>query len=203
MIYSVSNMAFSGWAPLILLTSFFLLLSSCSDRREALKQRLDAYLDAHRRHDTDAVLSSLADDFQLKFPGGFAMKKEDLRAALAWDTGVNGSLTYQNLREGENTIRGLFTERNDFFQLLGIEGLQSQQTFRFDQDGLIVEQIYEPIPDQSSWQEAMEPAIGWASQHRSEELVEIYPNNQMIYTEEMAKRWLILLREWRAATDGK
>lgn len=134
MIYSMSNMAFSGWAPLILLTSFFILLSSCSDRREAPEQRLDAYLDAHRRHDTDAVLSSLADDFQLKFPGGFAMKKKDLRAAPAWGTGVNGSLTYQNLRVEENTIRGFFTERNDFFQLLGIEGLQSQQTFRFDQE---------------------------------------------------------------------
>ena len=41
--------------------------------------------------------------------------------------------------------------------------------------------------------------IEWAKTNRPQELNAIYPKNQMRFNEEMAKRWVILLKEWKAA----
>ncbi len=71
-------------------------------------------------------------------------------------------------------------------------------TFRFGDGGEIVEQTYEPLPDQTPWQSALEPAIAWAQTHDPAELAEIYPDGRFVYTAEMAERWLALLRAWRA-----
>lgn len=191
----------NAWA-LALLGAMLLLASACNDNKTSLKDRLDAFLDAHHRHDADAALSFLAEDFQLKFPGDFTMSKKDVRKILAWDHAVNGRYYYENLEEKGNTLRCLLRESNDFFQLLGVEELQARMTYRFNDEGLFIEQIYEPVPGQADWMEALKPAVEWARKNRADELKEIYPDDQFVYTAEMAGRWLALLRDWRAATGA-
>ena len=177
-----------------------LALTSCRTEDASHKDRLDAFLDAHHRHDIGAALAFLSTDFQLKFPGGFIMSKKDVENILVWDHAVNGVYTYENVQVEGDTLRCLLREHNDFFQLLGIEELQANMTYRFNEQGLFIEQLYEPVSGQRDWKEALKPALAWARENRGEELAEIYPDDQFVYTAKMAERWLALLREWRTAT---
>ena len=202
MVPILANTSTSGWA-LILLAAMLVLASACNSGKADLKDRLDAFLDAHHHHDAEAALSFLAEDYQLRFPGNFTMNKKDVENILVWDHAVNGRYYYENLEEESNTLRCLLHESNDFFQLLGLEELQAHLTYRFNDEGLLIEQIYEPVPGHSDWMEALKPAVEWARKNRADELKEIYPGDKFVHTAEMAGRWLALLRDWRAAPTGE
>ncbi|HMB89528.1 MAG TPA: nuclear transport factor 2 family protein [Rhodothermales bacterium] len=165
------------------------------------KDQLDAYVQTVNAHHLDQALALLAEDFRIQFIDyGSSMTKEEVRTALEWDAGTNGHISYEDLEVDGRRVSGMFTEVNDFLTLVGIKALKSRNTYVFDKQGLIREQLYERLPNQRSFQEAMQPAVEWAEQHRGDELAEIYPGNRMIYSREMAQRWVRLLREWRQDT---
>lgn len=165
------------------------------------KEQLDAFLQALHAHDPEQALAFLAEDFRLEFVDyGSALTKEQTRAAFAWDTGTNGHVHYENLEVDGHQVTAIFTETNDFLRLVGIPALQARITYVFDAQGRITEQRYTMLPDQPSFQAAMQPAVAWAATHQAEELAEIYPDNQMIYSREMAERWVRLLKAWHQAT---
>ncbi len=163
-----------------------------------MRQNMTAYLEALNRHDVEAALSYLAEGFRIEFVGTeMSMDREQARNALEWDAGAGGSFKLAiDLLTG-SSVQGLFTETNEFLRLVGIPELRSRNTFTFDEEGRIVHQAYEMLPDQPSFLEAMEPAVAWAGRHRPEELAVIYPDGVMTYNREMAQRWVVLLREWR------
>lgn len=165
--------------------------------------QLNAYVKALNLHNLEQVISFLAEDFRLEVVDyGSTMTKAQTLAALEWDAGTNGHMSYDDLEVEGHRVTGIFTEVNDFLTLVGIEALQSQNTYVFDEQGRISEQRCRMLPNQPSFQEAMEPAVVWATVHRAEELAEIYPENRMIYSRKMAQRWVRLLREWHQATDA-
>lgn len=171
---------------------------------ETMKKQLDAYLDALNEHRTDEAMRLLADDFQLHFSGyNMTIDKNGMADVLGWDKGVNGEVAYENLSVAADSITAVFTERNDFFRLIGIEALQATITYTFDRAGQIVKQTYTPLPDQPSFQQKMQPAIDWARANRPEELDEIYPQNQIHFNQEMGKRWVALLKAWKKATQAE
>ena len=161
---------------------------------------VELYRAALNNHDIEAAMSFLAEEYKLRFVGTeFVMSKADLPRILGWDSGVNGHVEW-DVAEGQAealTFEG--RERNDFFELLGIAHLRFRTSFKLDGKGKIIEQLYEKLPGQPSSEEAMKPAVEWASRHRPAELQEIYPDGRMIYTEEAARRWVALLREWRSS----
>ncbi len=164
--------------------------------------QIEAYLAAINIHDVERATSYLANDFRITFVNyGVSLDKEQAREALAWDAGANGHVRFEPSDVEEHAITGLLTEENDFLKLVGIPVLKARTTYRFDGHGLIKEQIYELLPHQASSQDAMQPAVAWAAKHQPKELAEIYPEGQMIYSEEMARRWVALLKEWRAAKE--
>lgn len=166
------------------------------------KGQIDAYLAAINMHDVERATSYLANDFRITFVDyGVSLDKAQAREALAWDAGANGHVRFEPSDVQEYAITGVLTEENDFLRLVGIPVLKAETTYRFDRHGLIKEQSYESLPGQASFQDAMQPAVAWAAEYRPEELAEIYPDGQMIYNEEMARRWVVLLKEWRAAKE--
>lgn len=167
-----------------------------------MKKQFDEYIKALNQHDIEKVLGFLADDFELYFVEfDSSMDKKAYVDVLGWDKGVNGKVTYENLEIEGNTIKGLFTERNQFFDLVDITEMKATITYRFNENGKIVKQSYTALPDQPAFQEKMQPVIEWARAHMPNELEEIYPQNQMIYNEEMGKRWVALLKKWKAAKN--
>jgi hypothetical protein len=167
-----------------------------------MKDVIDTYLEATNHHNIDDALDLLADDFTLDFEGTeFSIRKQDMPDVLGWDKGVNGHVEFDDLRLEGDSVKGQFTERNEFLELLGIKELKSENTFIVDESGRISKQLYKANPGQPSFIEKLQPAIQWARQHRPDVLDRIYPDNQMQYNEEMGTRWVQLLREWRRQTN--
>lgn len=158
-----------------------------------------AYLDAASRHDVDAALRHLDDDFELTFSGGPSMGKEAMTAALGWDAGVGGRLDWVVVEEDgpELVVEG--TETNAFFRLLGAEPLAFRSRFRVGGDGRITHQHHEVRGPGAGYEEALAEAVAWAGEHEPDELAEIYPDGRLVYSEEMGRRWVALLRRWRKA----
>jgi len=165
------------------------------------KDTVELYREAVNRHEVEEALSYLAEDFTLRFVGtDFEMSKSDARRALGWDAGANGHIEWEKVTGNAEHLTYEGKETNDFLQLIGIEELRFKTTFELDGDGQIREQLYELHLGQASPEEAMKPAVDWALRHRPSELHEIYPDGRLEYSEEMARRWVKLLREWKAAT---
>lgn len=167
-----------------------------------MKKQFETYFQALNNHDIDKTLRFYAEAFELHFSGSdFIIQKKGMRQILGWDQGVNGKVSYKNLKTEGNSVTGLFTEQNDFFRLIGIKELKSENTYVYNPSGLIIKQTYRMLPDQPSFQAKMQPAVEWARENKSKELREIYPQDQIKYSREMGKRWVALLTEWKNANN--
>lgn len=168
-----------------------------------IKKRFEAYMKAVNDHDIEKALTFLSENFKLTFTDyDFSIDKKGFVDVLGWDKGVNGRISWKGLEVEGYSIKGRFTEQNDFFRLIGIDGLQATMVYWFNTPGLIVKQAYTPLSGQPSSREKMQPAVEWAKKNRPEELKAIYPQGQMQYNQEMGERWVALLKEWKAATGA-
>jgi hypothetical protein len=163
-----------------------------------MKQVFESYLAAINDHDIEGALSYLDNNFRLVFVGSeMSMTKEQVVDVYGWDAGANGNVRHEELTVSENCLSGIFVEQNDFLKLIDIPELNARVTYKFGKNGLIEEQQYELLPNQPSFAENMKPATEWAREHRRDMLEEVYLNGQMVFNEEMARKWVALLAEWR------
>lgn len=159
-----------------------------------------SYLDATSRHDIDAALRHLSDDFELEFVGGPSIGKDALKSALGWDRGVGGRLEWEwgaDAGGPEVVVEG--RETNAFFQLLGVDPLPFRSRFVVGDGGLITRQRHEASGPGAGYDEALARAVEWAQEHEPGELAQIYPEGRLRYSEAMGRRWVALLRRWRGA----
>jgi hypothetical protein len=165
---------------------------------QKMKRQVETYVQSLNEHDLEKALSMLSNDFKLHFTEYDArVDKKGMVNILGWDKGVNGMVSYEDLAAEGDSVTGLFSEQNDFFKLIGINEFKAKVSFTFDESGLMVKQSYTPLPNQPSFLEKMQPAIEWAKKSRPEELAKIYRDNQIQFTEQMGKRWVLLLKEWK------
>jgi|SoiMethySBSTD1v2_1073268.scaffolds.fasta_scaffold01796_3 hypothetical protein len=168
---------------------------------QGLKERFEAYRRAYNQHDSKAVLSFLAPDYEFKVAKStYKVAKKDLSGLLEWDFATNAHTTYSDVEEKGNAISAVLTEQNDFYKSIGISERKYRFTFIYSEAGLIKEAILEQaLSDAASFEAALKPALDWARKERPQELSEIYPEGRFIYNRQMAKRWLALLQDWRKA----
>lgn len=160
------------------------------------------YLTLANEHDVPAALACLADSFELRFAGsGYAMTKDAVVDALAWDAGTGGHHEWRVVEADGPTVTVEGRETNEFLELLGIEALPFRSTFEVGDDGRIRGQTHAVDWGDVTLEDAMDPLVAWASRNEPEELDAIYPEGRIVYTEEMARRWVALARRWRATAD--
>ena len=188
-------------SPLVTLAiaCFFLPFS------QGLKERFEAYRRAYNQHDSKAVLSLLAPDYEFKVANStYKVAKKDISGLLEWDFAMNAQSAYSDVEVKGNTISASLTEQKDFYKSIGISERKYRFTFIYSEAGLIKQAILEKaLSDTASFDEALKPALDWARKERPQELSEIYPDGKFIYNKQMAKRWLTLLRDWREAARIK
>lgn len=166
----------------------------------APEDAVDRYLTRTNEHDVPGALDCLADSFELRFAGSeYAMTKDSLADALAWDAGAGGHNEWHVVEVDGPRVTVEGRETNEFLELLGIESLHFRSTYVVDDDGRIASQTHAVDWGDVTLEDAMEPLIAWASRNEPEELEAIYPEGRMVYTEEMARRWVALARRWRTA----
>jgi hypothetical protein len=182
----------------LLLTAFFVTTASAAD---CLKCAVKTYVRALNAYDTDKALTFLADELRFVGPDGeTTLDKAAVRRMLGWDAATHSAISHTDLEWEGDTIRGTFTERNDFYELLGIRQRSYAIEFRFEGD-LIREMRLTP----GSWptvDEALEPFLAWANQRHPETLNRIYPDGNLVLDADSAETWLTLLRRWRTGHDS-
>ncbi len=161
------------------------------------------YLARLNEHDVPGALEHLADGFQLEFANGPTLSKADLASALGWDAGTQGRVEWRIASPSPSEIAVEGQETNEFLSLLHIEPLDFRSRFRVNDDGLILHQVHDVDWTGASVSDSLAPAIEWAAEHAPDELARAYPGGRMIYSEETGRRWVALLRRWRADTSTK
>lgn len=129
--------------------------------------------------------------------------KEQVAAALGWDVGTEGRVTWTVSSERGPEVRLDGTETNEFLRLLRLGPLEFSSRFEVDEEGRIATQTHEVDWSGTSVADALAPVLEWAAEVAPDELAEIYPDGGLVYTEEMGRRWVKLLRDWRAATGER
>lgn len=185
------------------LSAIFVIIYFQITENDMIK-KLKAYHTVSNKHLIEETLNYLTNDFELFFIDyEIKVNKEQMKDILGWDKAVNSTSTYRNLRIMGDSITGLFTEKNDFFRLLGKKKHKAIISYHFNDNGLIYKQTYKSLPNQSSYQGSLQKAVHWARQNQSGEIAEIYQNNQLHFNEEMGIRWINLLRKWKKATEDQ
>jgi hypothetical protein len=164
-------------------------------------RKLDAYLAARHRGDLEEARSFLAPGCVIWFDSreGPGTPLDLQGGAAEWDRELRASATHDALVVEGDHVSGLFTETNDFYTLLGIDAWKARITFWFDASGLITAELYEAMPDNPDFDAHFLPALEWATRNRPEEVKALLPGDLLVRNGDTARRWRVLLQEWRAS----
>ena len=164
-----------------------------------MKCRVKGYVEAINDHDTDRILSYFAEKVRFVTPGEeTALDRAALERMIGWDVATGVSLTYDDLAGDGDTVSGHFTERNEFYRLLGLERRTFEITLKFSGDRIEEIRLVPGDDNPSSLNEALGPFLEWAGRRHPERLQEVYSDRHPVYSAESAETWLTLLRQWRA-----
>jgi hypothetical protein len=165
-----------------------------------LECAVKTYVKALNARDLDKVVSLFADEVEWAGPDWRkTLDKNGVREMLGWDAATHASVAYENLEWEGDVVRGLFTERNDFYALLGLDEQRFRLVFRFEDDLIREIRLAPDDASGSTLSKALEPFLAWASSRHPDRLEAIYPGGQFVYDADSAEKWLALLREWRAS----
>ena len=134
-----------------------------------------------------------------RFRFGVYYRADTYADLFGWDKEIDAQASYSKLTVDEDgTVFGEFAETNLLYAELGMKETRCALRFRV-KDGKIVEQaIEQAIGDGPTFEDSLEPFLIWADENAPDELDEIQPEGQISFTAEMAKKWLILIRKWKA-----
>jgi hypothetical protein len=168
-----------------------------------VRERFEAYIEAHNKHDIEAELALYADEVVFEVPQNTAiLAREDLRPRLEWEAVTESHLSMSGVEiEGDTVTINELVETSTWLQLAGIEEMVYEPgTQLVFADGLISEVL--PASPTRESQEAVELAMNqlmdWVMEHRPEAL-EGMPGGQLPYDGEGARKLLELLVTWREA----
>ena len=189
------------WAvPLCAVVFSALVLSSCAPD---LSERIRAYEATHNTHDVEKLMSFYRDDIEFEIVGVWVKKgKAAVRKLAEWDRATNLQMTISDIVVSGDTVTFKLVEKNDWWTLAGIGEVHYDPCFMVFRNGLITKLRATMTQEGLDKYAKQWPLIiSWAQEHRKDELKELLPNGKFIYGAESAKKWLALLRAWRAAQE--
>lgn len=183
------------WSVLILIV--VLLLSCAPD----LSQRVRDYEETYNTHDVERLMALYADDIRFEITDVWVKEgKKAVRELAEWDKATNMHMTISDIKVSGDTVTFNLVETNDWWRLAGIGEVHYVPCVMVFRNCLISELRATMIKESLDAYAKVWPSImSWASEHRSEELAELLPGGEFIYSAEAARKWIVLLQEWRGA----
>jgi len=116
-----------------------------------------------------------------------------------WDEEMNSISSYDSIwfDKNENSIKGYFYERNDFYDLIGKAPTKTLRTYWLNQNNKINEILMYWIPEENTTTgEHLKPILEWALVNDSTEIQQLYPDSRIAPSRENARRWKKLLQKY-------
>ena len=166
-----------------------------------LKCAVKVYVKALNDHDTEKALSYVAEGLRFVAPDtDMTLDRAALQRMLGWDAATNSQIRYDELQWDGKVVNGRFTERNDFYELLGITERSYNLTFHFEDE--LIREIHLTNDAGPKMSVVLEPFLRWAGARHAGVLEAIYPEGQFVFDEQSAEQWLTLLRKWGEEIGG-
>jgi len=110
---------------------------------------------------------------------------------------MHGSLQFTDCKVIKDTVLCKVEERNDFFNLLGIDAVNYDYSKFIFEHGLIKE-VQAKVSQQSieTIDNALSEFMVWASSERILELDELIAGGDLVFTADKAEKWMILLQTY-------
>jgi len=167
-----------------------------------LIEQMQAYLEAHNRHDVEAAMSFYTNDATFGLVGEWVkVGKETIRDELEeWDAATNNHLTFYDLKVSPDRADFKAIERDDWSRELGIEEFHYDSCSMVFRGGLIAEvRAHAAAESEKAFAQKWQAFLDWASKERGDALARLMPGGEFIQRKEIVPAWLDLLREWRAS----
>lgn len=177
-----------------------LVLFSCAPQPSEI---LRAYVEANNAHDVDRVMALYTDDIRFENVGVWVKQgKEEVRTIAEWDAKTHIHMTVSDITVRKDTVTFRLIETNDWLKNAGVDEWR-WEAYVITKNGLIKE-IRAALTEESAkiFIPVYQSIIRWMSEERPEELAELMPDGEFLYEEGAAKKWLVLLQEWREATQS-
>ncbi len=180
-----------------LLCLSLIVIISCSPKPE---NRFKAYVEAHNSHDIERIMSFYAEDARFEFVESWVREgKEEIRKQEEFDAALNSQLAFTDLKVEGDTVTGTVTEKSDYYKLSGIDEVSYEYYAIIFKDGLIKEIKTElTIGSVIEINQVFQELLNWVRKEKEKELEDLILEGEVVYSAESAKKWLALLREWRA-----
>jgi len=185
---------------LSLMVFIVVLASSCSPD---LLERVRVYEATYNAHDVENLMSFYADDIKFEIVGLWVKNgKTAVRELAEWDRATNMHMAISDIKVSGDSVTFKLVETNDWWRLVGIGEICYEPSVMIFRNGLISE-IRATMTQESldAHAKAWPSIISWAKEHRGEELKELLPGGTFVYGAVAAKKWIVLLQEWRAAQE--
>lgn len=176
------------------------LFASCAPD---LIERVKAYGSTYNAHDMEKLMAFYTDDIRFGIIGVWVKQgRKVVRELAEWDRATNLHMSISDISVSGNTVTFKLVEANDWWKLAGMGEVHYEPTVMIFRNGLISDIRAKMTQDGLEAFARIWPLIiNWARQHRADELMELLPGGEFIYKADAARKWLVLLREWRAATE--
>ncbi|MFQ6088007.1 MAG: nuclear transport factor 2 family protein [Candidatus Methanofastidiosia archaeon] len=171
---------------------------------KTILEPVKAYEKAYNSHDFKRIMSLYAEDATFEVVGQFVLKgKEKIRDITEYDIALNIHMSFGGcITKGDKVICEL-AETNDWLKTASIIEAHYTAKFVFS-EGLIKLIRAEATPEtKQAFNHVLNPLMEWAYKERPQQLTEMMPEGEFVYSTESAKRWLVLLREWQEAIKLK
>jgi len=177
----------------IIIISLFIL--SCSKNNLRLVKTLE---DLHNSHDIDGVMSLYHDSITFELVGIWVKSgKEEIRELEEWDSALNSNLKFQTFEIKGDSVFCKVIEKNDWFKAVGIEKIIHDPTVFIIEKGSIKKIIAYPSEKIGKEIGAIIGSIyAWSNKTGDSTIFELIKDEEFIYSEDTAKKWLELLNKW-------
>jgi len=120
-----------------------------------------------------------------------------LRSLLQWDSVLHSSLNFGPVELlGDTLFAGPGSERNAWFQGIGLDSIVYASGSRFVFEGSLIKGVYpSSLTPQSTedFEARVREFMGWAAEYAPDDMARLLPNGVFRYDREAAEAWLDLL----------
>lgn len=179
------------------------LIIGCA-RQPSTETIVENYRVALNSHNVDELMQVYSDDIRFEIPSMRMMLsgKDALREIAEYDSVLNTIMTLSNIRITGDSVLCEITETNDWMNAAGFSSAHYSQAV-FVVKGGKISYIGAVISDSSAkyFRNTLQSFMPWGNDNYPDDMAEMMPEGDFIFSAKSGETIIRLLREWRAGSE--